>query len=34
MSVADQHYGHVAEVNVVSDEDLLTDIWGGITLNK
>ena len=27
-SVADQYYGHVAEVNRFSYEDLLTDKWG------
>ena len=26
-SVVDQYYGHVTEVNVLSDADLLTDKW-------
>ena len=34
MPVADQHNGYVAEVYLFSDEDLLTDKWGGIILNK
>ena len=33
-SVADQYYGHVAEVLLFSDEDLLTEKWGGVKLNK
>ena len=33
-SVADQPYGHVAEVDLLSDADLLTDKWKGINLNK
>ena len=33
-SVADQYYGHVAEVKLFSDEDLLTDKWGGVKLVK
>ena len=34
ISVADQYYGHVAEVKFFSDKDLLTDEWGGIKLVK
>ena len=34
ISVADQYYGHVAEVKLFSDEDLLTDKWGGVKLIK
>ena len=33
-SVADRNYGHVAEVDLFSDADLLTDKWQGINLNK
>ena len=33
-SVSDQYCVHVAEVNLASDEDLLTDKWGGIKLSK
>ena len=34
MSVSDQYYGHVAEVHLLSDEDLLTDTWKGLNLTK
>ena len=30
----DRYYGHAAEVVLFSDEDLLTDKWGGIKLTK
>ena len=33
-SVADHYYGHVAEFDLVSDADVLTDTWKGINLNK
>ena len=33
-SVADQHYGHVAEVYLLSDADLLTAKWKVINSNK
>ena len=34
MSVSHQYYGHVAEVHLFSDEDLLTDTWKGLNLTK
>ena len=34
MPVGDQYYRHVAEVNLFSYEDLLTDKWGGAQLTK
>ena len=33
-TVGDQYYGHVAEVKLFSDDDLLTDKWGGVKLIK
>ena len=33
-SVGEQNYGHVAEVEIFSDVDLLTDKWGGVNLIK
>ena len=32
MSAGDRYYGHASEVLLVSDEDLLTDKWGGVKL--
>ena len=32
--MADHYYGHVAEFDLVSDADFLTDTWKGINLNK
>ena len=32
--IVDQYYGHVDEVYIVPDEDLLADKWGWIRLNK
>jgi hypothetical protein len=29
-----EQYGSIADVKIFSDEDLLTDEWGGTTLNK
>ena len=31
-TAGDQYYGHVAEVKLFSDEDVLTDHWGGVNL--
>ena len=33
-SVSDRYYGHVLEVHLFSDEELLTDKWKGINLNR
>ena len=33
-TVGDQYYGHVAEVLLFPDEDLLIGKWGGVKLNK
>ena len=33
-SVSDQYYGHVLEVHLFSDEELLNDKWKGINLNR
>jgi hypothetical protein len=29
-----ERYGSIADVKIFSDEDLLTDKWGGTTLTK